>query len=152
MFPIHKFNNADMAFGASNYRQYMPAMSEIPAYENKKKYEDLASNIFFNGFDASSLVPKPNVNKSDALRHIRAILASFEPKHEHKIAAVAFFFYEWFEPINFNPQPVKEKKSKPPKAPPTRLEQDQKFFQRHQNVSVANEKMTNRPFEKLLKR
>jgi len=43
------------------------------------------------------LVPKEGVDKDKAMRHIKAIMASWRPKHEDKEAACAFLFSEWFE-------------------------------------------------------
>jgi hypothetical protein len=36
------------------------------------------------------------VDTNKALAHIQCIMMSFEPKHEHKTAGVAFLLDEWF--------------------------------------------------------
>lgn len=56
----------------------------------------LFSCLFYTG-GQFNLTPKPGIDRSVALRHIRAIMGSFEPKHEHKEAACAYLFELWFE-------------------------------------------------------
>ena len=36
-----------------------------------------------------------------AIRHLKAILVSYDPKHEHKEAGVAFLLSEWFEDVTY---------------------------------------------------
>lgn len=43
------------------------------------------------------LTAKPGVDAHKALRAIKAVLGSYEPKHEHKEAACAFMLSEWFD-------------------------------------------------------
>lgn len=40
---------------------------------------------------------KPGVDAGKALAAIKAVLGSWEPKHEHKIAACGYMLSEWFE-------------------------------------------------------
>ena len=44
------------------------------------------------------LQPKPGVDEEKAMRVIAAHLRSFRPKHEHKIAGVAYMASQWFAP------------------------------------------------------
>jgi len=46
--------------------------------------------------DSVQLYTRPDIDPTLAIRHITAILRSFEPKHEHKIAATAFLLARWF--------------------------------------------------------
>jgi hypothetical protein len=42
---------------------------------------------------------KDGINRKDALLHAITVLTSFEPKHEHKIAAVAYLMFLWFKKV-----------------------------------------------------
>ncbi len=60
---------------------------EFKTPENKRKYEEIVSTLFFSGgnipYTASDDRVKP------ALRLFKSIIGSFEPKHEHKIHVCA---------------------------------------------------------------
>lgn len=90
-FPIKEFTSGDVAFGAdiSNYfhRSNLP---DVP-----KKYTEMASNLFFNGGKLPRFHEKVNLN--DASRALRALLGSFEPPHESKIATVGYALWVWCE-------------------------------------------------------
>lgn len=57
----------------------------------------LFEDWFYTGLTKLELFPKPDIDKDKALRHIRAIMRSFQPQHEDKTAACAFLFEHWFE-------------------------------------------------------
>jgi hypothetical protein len=42
---------------------------------------------------------RPDVDAEAAFRHLHTIMRSFEPKHEHKIAGVAWLMSRWFAAI-----------------------------------------------------
>lgn len=42
-------------------------------------------------------VAKPGIDFNLAIRHLTAILHSFEPKHEHKIAGAGYLIEKWFD-------------------------------------------------------
>ena len=94
-----KLDGADVVFGC-NVLDYMPKMEEIPSefcqYPGTR-WNQLVSDWFFNGVHDLKLVPKPNVDRADALKVVRSIIGSFEPKHEHKEAAAAYLLSLWFE-------------------------------------------------------
>jgi hypothetical protein len=97
-----KVDALSMAFGG-DMKQLLPPMSEIPdqykSYGNK--WCVLVSNWFFRGLKKSEFVPKEGVDRDEALRHIKAILGSFEPKHEHKEAACAYLLALWFKSVQY---------------------------------------------------
>lgn len=100
MYPIKEISTATMAFPAY-VSNLMPSYDEIPKefknWNNQTKWNRLFNDWFFGGLSKLELKPKEGVDQNKALRHIKAIMGSFEPKHEHKEAAVAFLFSEWFE-------------------------------------------------------
>jgi len=46
-------------------------------------------------------MPNDGIDQNKALRHIKAILGSFEPKHEHKEAAAAYLLSLWFKSVKY---------------------------------------------------
>jgi hypothetical protein len=61
-----------------------------------REWRGFQSRWFFEGVDVSGMKPRKGVDKEKALRHLGAIQGSFEPKHEHKEAAVAYLASLWF--------------------------------------------------------
>lgn len=99
MYKVNEdLKDVDEAFPA-NALDYMPSMKEIPHYEKRRELEDLVSRWFFTGLDDVAFKAKEGVPGSAAFRQLKCIMGSFAPKHEHKIAAVAFLLNEWFDII-----------------------------------------------------
>lgn len=88
----------DTVFGARSLDTLMPKYADIPAefksYSNP--WVKWQSDWFFNGLK-SFPEPKAGINQHTAMAHLKAIQSSFEPKHEHKQAAVAYLASLWFE-------------------------------------------------------
>ena len=96
MYPIVAVSEVDIAFPAS-VSHLMPAYADIPRdFENAALWRRLFADLFFSGASDLKLQPRESVDASAAFRHIRCILGSYEPKHEHKSAAVAWLFSQWF--------------------------------------------------------
>jgi hypothetical protein len=101
MRAVPALSDLDVAFSSIDH---LPAWEEIPeAFRRNNgdayRWCEFVSTWFFAGTNTALLMPKPGVDKTAALRVVRAILGSFEPKHEHKIAGCAFLLSEWFEPL-----------------------------------------------------
>lgn len=100
-FLIQEVTDAEMIFGAK-VEHLMPAYKDIPAEFKKvgaSKWERVADRWFARGLKGVEFVHKSNVDLTQALRHLTTIMNSYEPKHEHKIAAVAYLMSLWFEDI-----------------------------------------------------
>jgi hypothetical protein len=68
--------------------------------QRRTKWNDIFNTMFYQGLPGKTQIyPKQGINAGHALLHIRAIAISFEPKHEHKEACVAYLFSLWFEDI-----------------------------------------------------
>ena len=90
--------------------QAFPAgiMHLLPAYEDIPSQFKLGSGVawnawqakwFYRGLDESDLpTPVDGVDYDIAMRHLKTIQGSWEPKHEHKEAAVAYLASLWFKP------------------------------------------------------
>ncbi len=99
MLQIPEVSDVDIAFPAN---PPLPAWNDIPEKfrrYNGTPFNKIASTLFFKGGKLSDfgLTPKEGVDVNKAMRAIRCCLGSFEPKHEHKEAGVAFMFSEWFD-------------------------------------------------------
>lgn len=106
MYPIQEVEFAKMVFPA-NVLDMMPPYQEIPDEfkRSSNPWARIVSAWFFKGFDTRRLTPKEGIDKQKALCHIRTVLGSWEPKHEHKEAGCAFLLNEWFEPLEAEPAP-----------------------------------------------
>jgi len=83
--------------------QWMPPMEEIPDEFKgfgRNEWCEIARTWFFSGLNKDTKVyAKDGVDADKAFRVLQAIQGSFQPKHEHKEAAVAYLMSEWFEKI-----------------------------------------------------
>lgn len=99
---IQEVDDVSLAFGG-NISKLMPAYKDIP--EDFKSFYNpwvkIFSDWFYFGFKSAVFRPKPGIDKDKALRHIKAIMHSWQPKHEHKEAAVAFLLSEWFDGVDY---------------------------------------------------
>lgn len=91
-------SDIDLAFPAQ-VSHLMPAYDDIPReFKNgHTKWNKFFGDMFFSGLKNAKLVAKDGIDGTQAARHIRAISGSFEPKHEHKEAAVAYLMSLWFD-------------------------------------------------------
>jgi hypothetical protein len=93
-----EISDVEVAFPA-HAKRLMPPYESIP--ESYKMGDGwgakLFRDMFYFGLKTVSFVPKEGIDSKTAFRNIRAVCGSFEPKHEHKEAAVAYMFELWFE-------------------------------------------------------
>jgi len=99
-------DNASVIFGINNISNYLPAWEEIPEdFKNErgegKKWTSKVDDWFFSGITALKMTMKEGVDSNLALRHLKCIIGSFEPKHEHKTAGVAYLMSLWFEKFDY---------------------------------------------------
>lgn len=93
----------ESVFGAG-VEHLMPKREDIPDdFKNmngKTKWNRLFSKWFYSGLpQGTRFVPVEGIDADAAMRHIRAIMSSWEPKHEHKEAAVAYLLSIWFKDV-----------------------------------------------------
>jgi len=90
-----------MAFPGS-VSHLMPPMSAIPedfqSMNDRTDWNKFVSYWFFQGnpMEVWNLYARPDIDAEAAWRHLKAIMRSYEPKHEHKSAAVAWLMSRWF--------------------------------------------------------
>ncbi len=93
-------SDMELAFPA-NALARMPSRQEIPAefWLGHTKWNELASHWFFRGLKNAQFRMADGIDQDMALRHLGAILGSYQPKHEHKEAAVAYLMSLWFSDV-----------------------------------------------------
>lgn len=90
-FPIPDVNDSNTAFGLGKdkyfdrrKRPYVP-----------KKYENMIHDLFFSG--GTLPVFKSGVDRTQAARYLNAMLRSWAPAHESKVATAAYALWVWAE-------------------------------------------------------
>lgn len=96
-----EIDDVTMAFPCS-IKYLMPEYEEIPKeFRNRNSqspYAKWVAKWFFKGLSEEEIPSaKEGIDCLMALRHLGAILRSFEPKHEHKEVAIAYLASLWLE-------------------------------------------------------
>ena len=99
---IVEISDLDLAFGVIA-NQILPKYENIPDKfkRGNTKWNRLFNDWFFSGLTELKLVPKDGVDKNKALRMIKCCMGSFEPKHEHKEAGVAYMLSGFFKDCSY---------------------------------------------------
>jgi hypothetical protein len=103
IMPTQMFPIADFSGIFASVLTIMPRYEDIPAdfRQFHNKWVRFFSDMFYVGIKIKQLKPKDGIDAAKALRHLRTIAVSFEPKHEHKEAAVAYLASQWFDDIEY---------------------------------------------------
>lgn len=101
MKPV-KVSDLELVFGG-NMKKLLPPIDDIPKefHEGNTKWNKVVNDWFFNGLKKCKWTPKEGIDTQEAIKHIAAIMGSFEPKHEHKIAGCAYLLSEFFENVEY---------------------------------------------------
>ncbi len=104
----HEVTDLTLAFPAYVVGELMPDYEDIPkefrerSHTRFNKWLDFQSRWFRQDLPSTTQVfLKEGIDGEKAFRHLRAIQGSYEPKHEHKQAAVAYLASLWFEDISY---------------------------------------------------
>ncbi|WP_058830751.1 hypothetical protein [Paenibacillus polymyxa] len=89
---------SDLTFGG-DMKILLPPLDLIPKefQESRTDWNKLITTWFFQGLSSFDCKPKPGIDRKQAMGHVKAILGSWEPRHEHKEAACAWLLSKWFE-------------------------------------------------------
>jgi hypothetical protein len=93
-------DEATMVFGG-RINELLPPYADIPD-DFKHDYHPWVRVVvqwFYRGLGETPLQPVDTIDRSMAIRHLATVMGSFAPKHEHKIAGVAYLMSLWFKPI-----------------------------------------------------
>ncbi len=97
-------SDIDIAFPASVSKLMVP-YEDIPEDFRRergeaRKWVQLQQRWFFQGLPKETeFEPAEGIDAKVALRHLKAIMGSYEPKHEHKEACVAYLMSQWFSDV-----------------------------------------------------
>ena len=105
-----QIDSLELAFPA-NALKLMPAMEDIPAEfkQSSNPWVTFQGIWFAAGLSEHfSFVPAEvngeRLHGPTIVRHLSAIQGSFAPKHEHKMAAVAYLSSLWMEAVIYGPK------------------------------------------------
>lgn len=91
-FPVPSVDDVRMAFGLDETAYFKRhALPYVP-----KKYINAVNDLFFDGGKLPALAPQ--VDRSEASRFLRAMLASFAPSHESKETTAGYALWVWSTP------------------------------------------------------
>lgn len=102
MLEIKPVSDAQLAFPAT-IDEYLPPWDDIPEeyrdMNSTNKWRKLFSLVFYGDKRVKDvwMRPKEGVDPALAGRHLRCVMGSFDPKHQHKVAGVSYLMSEWFE-------------------------------------------------------
>jgi hypothetical protein len=86
-------------------RHLMPEYDAIPAeFKDQNRptpWNRFANQWFCNGLTDPKFYPVEGIDAETAFRQIQCILSSYQPKHEHKEATVAYLASLWFTKIEY---------------------------------------------------
>jgi hypothetical protein len=90
-------SDVQVAFPATVVGTLLPPMDEIPEefHSGNHPWCRFVSKLFFSGGHLP--VSREDVDRANAARHLKCVLGSFEPKHEHKEAGAAYLMSLWYE-------------------------------------------------------
>jgi hypothetical protein len=94
----------DLAFPGA-IRALMPPYYDIPkdfrgglsGSGDAKPWRQLQAEWMFVGITKDAVTPKTGIDVNKAWQHLSCVQRSFEPKHQHKEAAVAWLMSRWFD-------------------------------------------------------
>lgn len=97
-----EINDAELVFPANVVGKLLPAYNLIPEEfrRNRTRWNKLVDTWFACGLIGDD-VPKikEEFDQTTVWRHLRACMGSYQPRHEHKTAGVAYLMSLWMEPL-----------------------------------------------------
>lgn len=95
MVEVPELDNASVALGDA---RHLPKFETLPQEYQRERAPGCKFVSEWFDFGIKGKPPaKPGVDQNKALRAIAAILRSFDPKHEHKIAGAGYLADQWFD-------------------------------------------------------
>lgn len=98
-FPFPKATELDIAFSTYDTNKELLEEAKSRGFlHGRTPYNDLFSELFFNGGKISFKDGVEEDFKNNAWPYCRGLMRSFAPKHEHKEAVCAMLMSELLEP------------------------------------------------------
>jgi hypothetical protein len=87
----------DLAFPSHVIGSYLPLEKDIPKefWKCHNTFNEMSESIFLGTTANWGFQLNQGIDLEMFKRHIKTCLGSFEPKHEHKIAGVAYLLSLW---------------------------------------------------------
>lgn len=116
--PVPDLDDPTVVFGGIDH---MPAYDTLPEefqrdwHRRSNEFCHAVSMWFYQGakrdgdrmlIDGVTFRPRAGIDGDKALRAIRAVLGSWAPKHEHKIAACGYMLSQWFQVERISNKPA----------------------------------------------
>lgn len=113
-FAVPDFDQPTVVFGAPRSAYLTEEQMGREFYAMRGRHCDVASALFFGGGKLADhgLRFRPGIDRVKAFNAIRAMLASFEPKHEIKIGTVGYALSQWCEDYAPEPTPHQAQRKK----------------------------------------
>lgn len=101
--PVPDLTAVEIVFPA-HVLDWAPRWDDIPEHfrsmNDKSEWSLIAHTWFNSGLAATTeFHAAEGVDAKKAVRALKALLGSFQPKHEHKIAAAAYLLSCWFTKV-----------------------------------------------------
>jgi hypothetical protein len=96
----------------TSVEDFLPDYGAVPDEFKSRhnKWVKLVSRWFFSGLKGAQFKWKDGIDGDTALRHLKYCMGSWEPKHEHKEAGVAYLMSLWLDDVIIpDEQPVAAK-------------------------------------------
>jgi hypothetical protein len=108
-------NKATIAFPA-NALEFMPKWEDIPReFKSENSWTLFVSSWFHGEVDVKKhgFLLVEGIDGEKAFQHLSAVLRSYAPKHEHKIAAAGYLLSKWVTKI-IPPEKMAEQEEQAP--------------------------------------
>lgn len=93
-------SDVTLAFPANVIGVLIPEWGDLPQVfqDRMSGYEKLANYACFHSVELKPEALKPSIDATTATRQLSAVVRSFELKHEHKEAGLAYLLSLWLKP------------------------------------------------------
>lgn len=100
-------DRVEAAFGG-DMQKLLPPYNDLPQEFRREEHPacKVVTTWFYGGLQALPPI-KDGIDRKHAMNHLRAVIGSWAPKHEHKIAGAGYLISRWFELEGYEPKPAK---------------------------------------------
>lgn len=96
----------DLAFSLPTWREVLPPYDRLPVEYKRGEARGckFVTSWFYHGVSNIKMEPKPGVTEEQLGRVcqvVKAIIGSFEPKHEHKIGGLGFIIDSYVDELDY---------------------------------------------------
>lgn len=101
-FPVPEFDDVTVVMGAPASAYLTREQMGPEFYGDRNRFTNTAQSLFFKGGSLAEhgLRWKADIDGRKAARALKALLSSFEPKHEVKIGTAGYALSQWCDVID----------------------------------------------------